>query len=133
MKSINILPWKRLSLLQYYSENVAVLRNKSWPREIRAPFPAQHTYHNREQTCGCKAGWRRGGLGGLGEPTQTVLCRMDKQVLLCGTGDHTPYAVTHHSQKNIEKKGHAQTTESLGCTAEINTSEIKSLLTKISL
>ena len=43
------------------------------------------------------------------------------QVLLYETGDHTPYPVTHHNQKNVEKKVHTQTTESLCCTAEINT------------
>ena len=52
---------------------------------------------------------------------QTIVYRIDKhKVLLYSTGTYTQYPVTNHNGKEYEKE-YIYKTESLCCTAEINT------------
>ena len=46
---------------------------------------------------------------------------IDNKVLLYSTGNYIQYPVTNHNGKNIKKNVYMYITESLCCTAEINT------------
>ena len=50
------------------------------------------TDSQREQTCGCQGeeGWGRGGLGVWGEQMETIILRVDNQILLHSTGNGIP-------------------------------------------
>ena len=78
---------------------------------------------HREQTGGCQEGgrWERVGLGVWDQQMQTGIYRMDNnKVLLYSTGNHIQHPVINHNGKEYEKECIC-ITESLFCTAEINT------------
>ena len=79
---------------------------------------------HREQTYGCQGGWwERDGVGVWGQQMQTIICGRDKQ-----QGPNVQhrelYSIFYDKpmEKNIlKKKAYICITESLCCTAEINT------------
>ena len=84
-------------------------------------FTKQKQIH-KEQTGGCQGGegWGRDGLGVWGQRMQTIIYRMDKQQ--GPTVQHRElYSISCDKPYGKEHKKYVCITESLCCTAEINT------------
>ena len=77
---------------------------------------------HREQTCGCQGG--RGGMDwefGISRCKLLYIDWIDNKALLYITENYIQYPVTNHNRKEYEKRIYICITESLCCTAEINT------------
>ena len=88
----------------------------------------KQTHRHRKQTCGCQ-GRRRCG-GGMDWEFGISRCKLlysewiDNKVLLYSTGNYIQHPMINHNGKEYEKECICIcTTESLCCTAEINTTK----------
>ena len=85
----------------------------------------KQTHRHREQTCGCQGVVVGGGMDWeLGVSTHKLLYIewISNKVLLHSTGNNIQYSAIKYNGKQYEKKNvYICITESLGCTAEINT------------
>ena len=67
-------------------------------------------------------GWgREGPEFGVSRCKLVYIGWINNKVLLCGTGNYIQYPVINQNGKNMKKNAYICITESLGCTAEINT------------
>ena len=86
----------------------------------------KQTHRHREQTCGSQSGGGRGG-GKEGWEVGVSICKLlyiewiNNKVLLYSTGNHIKYPMINHNGRECKKNVYIHTTESLCCTAEINT------------
>ena len=81
----------------------------------------KQTHRHREQTCGCQV---RGGLDwgfGISRCKLLYIEWINNKVLLYSTGNYIQYPVINHNGKNMKKNVYICITESICCTAEINT------------
>ena len=82
----------------------------------------KQTHRHREQTCGCQGG---GGVGdwelGISRYKLVYIEWINNKVLLYSTGNYIQYPVINHNGKEHEKNVYICITESLCCTAVINT------------
>ena len=82
----------------------------------------KQTHRHSEQTCGCPGGWGQGG--GMDWELGISRCKLlyiewiNSKVLLYSTGNYIQYPVINHNRKEYI---YMCITESLCCTAEINT------------
>ena len=84
----------------------------------------KQTHRHREQTCGCQGvGWGRDGVEFVISRCKLVCIEWkNNKVLLYSTGNYIQYPVINCNRKEYEKEYiYICITESLGCTAEINT------------
>ena len=81
----------------------------------------KQTHRHREQTCGYQGGGGRDKLGVWDQQIQTTTYKIDNnKVLLYSTGNYIQYLVMNYNGKESKKKIYIYITESLCCTAEIN-------------
>ena len=84
------------------------------------------THRHREQTCGCRGQrevWGKGRTGGSGVSRCKLVYIgwMNNKVLLYGTANSIQYPVINHNGEEYKNNVYTGITESLCCTAEINT------------
>ena len=79
----------------------------------------KQTHRHREQTCGCQGGGKDWEFG-ISRCELLYTGWIDNKVLLYSTGNHIQYPVINHNGKQYEKE-YICITESVCCTAEINT------------
>ena len=82
----------------------------------------KQTHRHREWICGCQVGAGEGKDWefGISRCKLFYIRWINNKVLLYGTGNYIQYPVINHNGKEYEKE-HVCITESLCCTAEINT------------
>ena len=91
---------------------------------MNLPMKQKQTHRHREQTCGCQGRGEQGreGWGVQNQQWQTNIQRMDKQQGPTVLHRDIQYPVINHNGKEYEKEYiYICITESLCCTAEINT------------
>ena len=94
--------------------------------QINLSMKGKQTHRHREQTCGCQGG--RGGGGGRDWEFGVSRCKLsytrwiNNKVLPYSTENYIQYPMINHKGKEHKKKNvYICITESLCCTAEINT------------
>ena len=85
----------------------------------------KQTYRHREQTCGCQGvGWGRHWEIRVSRCKLVYIEWINNKVLLYSTGNYIQYLVINYNGREYEKVyiyTYIYITESLCCTAEINT------------
>ena len=82
----------------------------------------KQTHRHREQTHGCQEGVGEGWIGSMGLADANYIGRINSKVLLYSTENYIQFPVINHNGKEYEKENiYVCITESLCCTAEINT------------
>ena len=105
--------------MEDHSENDDILNLEEEESIVVKSIWALHRH--REQTCGCQEGGGGGGKDwefGLSRCTLLHKGWVNDKVLLYSTGNYSQWNIM---EKNIKKNVYICKTESLCCTAEINT------------
>ena len=93
--------------------------------QVNLSTKQKQTPRQREQTCGCL--WGGGGGGGIDWEFGVSRCKLvyigwiNINTLPCSTGNYIQYPVINHNKSMKKEYIYIYISESLCCTAEINT------------